>query len=164
MVAGVRLDPILSVPKLQWDFLCQELERRTQGEHESGAFLLGTEDTTGCRAALEVVFYDDLDPAAYETGVCVLHARSFGQLWEKCRSTGLQIVADIHVHPYGAGQSRSDRTNPMIAQRGHLALILPDFARAPISLSSVGFYQYLGSHQWRDLSGRNLASRLHIGD
>jgi len=41
-----------------------ELHRRTQRRHESGAFLLG-HDHDGRSAAVDVVYYDDLDPAAY---------------------------------------------------------------------------------------------------
>ena len=45
---------------------------------------------------------------------------------------GLTVVADVHVHPGDSGQSNSDRAYPMISQAGHIALILPRFARKPI--------------------------------
>src|SRR3954451_11210878 len=113
-----------------WLALGAELHRRTEGRHESGAFLLGT------RAAAEheataLVYYDDLDPRAYSTGICVLHADAFGRLWDRCAEMSLVVVADAHVHPRGARQSLSDRDNPMIARPGHLALILPLMARPP---------------------------------
>ena len=49
-------------------------------------------------------------------------------LWDICKRRGLTVVADVHVHPGGAGQSDSDRDHPMISRAGHIALILPDFA------------------------------------
>lgn len=154
-------DPVLRIPSPNWQSLLGELQRRTGGIHESGAFLLGR---TGpdTRIVEHVVYYDDLDPQAYRTGVVVLHGASFGPLWELCRSRKLSVVADIHVHPEGAWQSIADRDNPMIAQCGHLALIVPYFARPPVRLETLRFFEYQGAHRWRDLSGRRIGRHLHI--
>ena len=54
----------LNCPTALWAHTMDELHRRTQRRHESGAFLLG-HDHGGRRAAVDVVYYDDLDPAAY---------------------------------------------------------------------------------------------------
>ena len=143
--------------------LTEQLHSRTEGQHESGAFLLGLCTEAG-REATAFVFYDELDPRAYDTGICVLHADAFGKLWDRCAATGLAVVADAHVHGFGAGQSRSDRENPMIARPGHLALIFPQMARPPVRLWSVGFYEYLGEHQWRSYGGRNVRRVLRIED
>lgn len=154
-------NPSLDISSDVWDTLLVELCRRTEGRHESGAFLLGASNN-GSRRVERVVFYDDLDPNAYETGVVVMHAPSFGKLWDLCRSSQLSTIADIHVHPEEAFQSFSDRENPMIAQRGHLALIVPDFAQPPVRLETLGFFEYQGAHRWRNLSGKRIARFLHI--
>lgn len=154
-------DPVLRIPAPCWRTLLGELHRRTREIHESGAFLLGRTGQDS-RAVEHIVYYDDLDPQAYRTGVVVMHGASFGPLWDLCRSRKLSVVADIHVHPEGAWQSFADRDNPMIAQRGHLALIVPYFARPPVRLESLGFFEYYGSHRWRDLSGRHIGRHLHI--
>lgn len=154
-------EPILRIPLPKWQALLGELYRRTGGIHESGAFLLGQMTEHG-RDVKHVVYYDDLDSRAYCTGVVVMHGASFGPLWALCRSRKLSVVADIHVHPQGAWQSIADRDNPMIAQRGHLALIVPNFARPPVRLEKLGFFEYHGSRRWRDLSGRYIARHLHI--
>jgi hypothetical protein len=65
----------------------------------------------------------------------------------------MTVVADAHVHPFGAGQSRSDRENPMIARAGHIAIILPRMARSPIRRWAVGVYEYLGDHHWQARGG-----------
>lgn len=145
-----------------WQTLIAELHRRTEGRHESGAFLLGHVNDAG-RTIERVVYYDDLDPHAYRTGVVVMHAASFGRLWDLCRSVRLSVVADIHVHPEGAWQSIADRDNPMIALSGHLALIVPHFARPPVPIGSLGLYEYLGKHRWRDFSGDRVSRCLRIG-
>ena len=154
-------NPKLTISPPVWRTLVAELHRRTEGRHESGAFLLGTK-TDGHRKVELVVYYEELDTDAYSSGVVILHAASFGPLWDLCRVRGLSVVADIHVHPKQAFQSEADRLNPMIAQAGHLALIVPWFARPPVRPESLGFFEYLGSHQWRDFSGRGVAQSLII--
>jgi proteasome lid subunit RPN8/RPN11 len=144
-----------------WREVLKELERRGEGFHEAGAFLLGTEHQ-GFRTVEGAVYYDQLDPNAYSTGVCVLHADAFANLWTACRMRGLTVVADIHSHPGVARQSPSDRTNPMIAQAGHVALIVPDYARAPVPCASLGIYEYQGNHEWIDHSGRRSSDFFHV--
>lgn len=156
-------DPCLRAARGLWSGLCRDLHARTEGVHESGAFLLGQVAADG-RHVEQVVYYDQLDPRAYASGVCILHAASFGPLWDLCARTGRQVVADIHVHEFEAWQSRADRDNPMIASRGHLALIVPNFARPPVRLQDLGVFEYQGAHRWRALGGPRVADHLLIED
>lgn len=139
----------LNCPPSLWRRVTAELHRRGRNRHESGAFLLGHEHG-GRREALDVVFYDDLDPQAYANGVCILKADAFSKLWALCRARKLMVVADLHTHGGAAFQSEADRTNPMIAREGHIAVIVPDFAAAPVRYERLGIYEYRGDHQWTD--------------
>jgi proteasome lid subunit RPN8/RPN11 len=159
----VARNPGLHIGSEFWQTLLVELCSRTEDHHESGAFLLGCAGEKGRRVE-RIVYYDELDANAYETGVVVMHAPSFGKLWELCRSSKLSVVADIHVHPAKAFQSLADRNNPMIAQRGHLALIVPDYARPPVLLKTLGFFEYQGAHRWRNLGGERITRFLHIAN
>jgi proteasome lid subunit RPN8/RPN11 len=152
----------LSCPQDLWHRTMTELHRRGGARHESGAFLLGRE-RRGRREASRAVFYDDLDPAAYDSGVCILKAGAFSKLWTHCRTQNLAVVADIHTHPGAARQSESDRTNPMVAQQGHVAIIVPNFAAAPIASEQLGIYEYLGGHRWADRSPRAHKNFLYTG-
>jgi hypothetical protein len=143
-----------------WTQLTDALCERTRGRHESGAFLLGT-IKGGKRQVQASIFYDDLH--AYDSGIVVLHAGSFGPLWERCTALKLQVVADVHLHPGAAFQSRSDCENPMIAQMGHLAMILPNFARAPVRPEQIGLFEYRGRHRWRNLGHGSITRHLKIG-
>ncbi|MBP2157487.1 MULTISPECIES: Mov34/MPN/PAD-1 family protein [Asticcacaulis] len=147
----------LSCPRRLWDTVTDELDRRGERTHEAGAFLLG--HVQGVRRQItDAVFYDDLDSQAYSTGVCVLHAPAFAKLWTLCRERKLTVVADVHTHGGRAIQSEADRTNPMVARAGHVGLILPDFAVAPINWDKVGIYEYRGDHEWYERS-----QRIHHG-
>lgn len=145
-----------------WEKLIAELHRRGRGRHESGAFLLGVE-RKGRREVTDVVFYDDLDASAYASGVCILHGDAFAKLWALCRERQLSVVADVHTHPGAAFQSGSDRTNPMIATAGHIAIIVPDFAKGADLQARVGIFEYAGSHQWHDRSPRKASGFLYTG-
>ena len=139
----------INCPRAKWKWLVGELARRGNSRHESGAFLLGLARGTRFEV-VDVVFYDDLDPDAYATGVCVLHGSAFAKLWSLCRERGLTVVGDVHTHPGAAFQSESDRTNPMVARTGHVALILPQFARTVPIPADLGVYEYCGNHKWHD--------------
>lgn len=149
----MSLSSDLRIPRALWERLVGELHGRTEGErHESGAFLLGHHTEQG-RRVTDVLYFDDLHPDVHARGVVELPAAAFRTLWAIVRARGLQVVADVHVHPHSAGQSWIDRQNPLIATRGHVAIILPNFARPRIRRWSVGMYVYEGDHQWQAVGG-----------
>ncbi|PKP72187.1 MAG: hypothetical protein CVT83_01190 [Alphaproteobacteria bacterium HGW-Alphaproteobacteria-5] len=140
----------------------RELDRRGERKHEAGVFLLGLAGE-GRRVATHAIYYDELDPNAYSTGVCVLYADAFAKLWTLCREAGLTVVADIHTHGGRAIQSISDKNNPMVARAGHIALIIPNMAAAPVPMEQIGIYEYRGNHQWFDRSPRVTRGYLYMG-
>lgn len=143
-----------------WNAGVHELKRRAGGKSESGAFLLGSKASR--RSITEFVYYDDIDPSALNSGIVYIDGRRLGKLWEHCRARGLNVVADVHVHPGGYWQSASDQANPIIAEVGHIAIILPDFAARNTHPGGIGIYEYLGARRWRDRS-HELFAPLHIG-
>lgn len=152
----------LSCSASLWRAGLAELGRRGQGRRESGAFLLGRR--RGTRRAIErFVYYDDLDPRCLDSGIVVFDGGGFGPLWALCRESGLRVVADVHTHPGAPRQSPLDRENPMIAQAGHIALIVPDFAQCLVAPAKLGIYVYQGGHRWRDHSGRGAGRFFYIG-
>lgn len=126
----------------------RELGRRGRGERESGAFLLGRVDGDD-RTITDVAYYDDLAPGSLN-GVICFPPEGYTALWALCRERGLKVLGDIHTHGGpDVRQSKTDRTNPMIAQRGHVALIAPRLAEGHVRRHEVGLHAYLGDHQWR---------------
>ena len=140
-------------PKLKcdvkvWRAGVKELRLRTRrSTRESGAFLLGVEEGSSKRI-LEFVFYDDIDPNALATGIVHFDGTKFPKLWEHCRTRGYGVVADVHVHPCGYGQSSSDKANPVMPRAGHFAMILPDFAARDTKPGGIGMYEYCGDGRW----------------
>jgi hypothetical protein len=143
-----------------WRDGVDELRRRSEGYRESGAFLLGRKERQ--RVIEEFVFYDDIDPKSLDTGIVVINGRHLGKLWKHCRKTRRNVVADVHVHPASFGQSASDKQNPIIAEVGHIAMIIPDFAARARDPGAIGIYEYRGALSWQDRS-YEFPSPLHIG-
>lgn len=150
----------LAPPKLRcrrhvWETGVEELARRTLGgRRESGAYLLGNQRPDGGREIVEFVYYDDVDPTALDTGIVTIRQTALPRLWEICRARGFGVVADVHVHPSGYGQSESDQANPVMPRAGHLALILPDFARNGPRPGTIGIFEFLGNAAWREHSSK----------
>ncbi len=154
------LPPELTCDGRIWREGMRQLRVRAGGRRESGAFLLGPTD--GARRIEEFVYYDDIDPGALRTGIVLIDGRNLGALWDHCRETRRRVVADVHVHPGGFRQSQSDRANPIIAEVGHMALIVPDFAIGTPAPGRIGIYEYLGNREWHDRSAQRPAA-LRIG-
>src|SRR4051794_13396622 len=77
-----------------WKAGVKELRSRTEGRHESGAFLLGR-TVLGKRSIERFAYYDDLDPESLKSGIVVFDGAGYGPLWALCKRLGLQVVADI---------------------------------------------------------------------
>ena len=153
--------PRICLDVMLWEELLHKLRERGGGIRESGAFLLGKVNSTG-RIATRIVLYDDLDPNCLNEGYVHFDGRHYGRLWDLCANASVSVVADVHTHPYGPGQSHSDKTHPMVSIPGHIALIIPNYAQGSISVSDVGVYVYCGRHQWSTFRGHAAAKVLYI--
>lgn len=142
-------DPKLQIPVSLWKKLIRELKRRgLKGQRESGAFLLGKRDSI---LITQFICYDDLDPDAFSTGIIAFDGDGFIPLWNHCSVHGLKVLADVHTHPgEWTQQSGSDKRYPIIAQQGHIALIVPYFATGRNQLlNGVGVHEFLGNREWK---------------
>lgn len=100
------------------------------------------------------MFYDDIDPHALDTGIVHFAGSRLGALWARCRTLDCDVVADVHVHPGRATQSRSDQQNPVMPRAGHIALILPNYAVGRCMPNEIGIFEYLGDAHWVDQTRR----------
>jgi len=143
-------DNRLRISWYKWWRLMQQLRLRGAGIRESGAFLLGSRTVTGGWVT-DFVFYDDIDPYALAQGHVHLAGAALNRVWDRCSATGLEVIADVHTHPGSSGQSLSDQNHPMIAIRGHTALIVPNFASSVLNLRGISIYRHLGARKWISL-------------
>lgn len=153
--------PLLEAPAQLWSGLIQHLRSQGAGVRESGAFLLG-QKTNSCRVVTKILPYEQLQADALHDDYVALTAASFANLWNFCRQEGLSVVADVHTHRFGVGQSLSDRVNPMIALTGHIAFIVPRFAQGNACLQNLGMYVYKGNHRWTAYSGSDVSKFVRL--
>lgn len=141
--------PALQIRRRTWRNMLAELAARGGGVRESGAFLLGRRTRRRPRIA-RVVYFDDLEPTSLNGAVHLTHV-AYTRLWALCAELGFEVLGDVHTHPGpGVKQSDIDQDNPLIAQAGHIALIVPHFARGAIRRQEVGIYEYRGDDGWID--------------
>ncbi len=153
----------LSMSWVTWHRLLAGLRRSGRRcSRESGAFLLGKRRDGRARVST-FVLYDELDPHSLDSGIVHIDGRYFGELWEQCRARELEVVADVHTHPGAADQSSSDRANPMVSTKGHIAIIVPNFAAGAVRRSSLGIFRYEGAKTWRSVPLERRKSFFHIG-
>jgi proteasome lid subunit RPN8/RPN11 len=137
-----------------------ELGRRGHGRRESGAFLLA--DREGAQDTItRIVYLDDLDPNCL-TGTISFNGLAYSKLWDICDVEKRRVTGDIHTHPgSGVRQSPIDAANPMVAQAGHVALIVPHFATRRTQPRAVGVHRYDGQG-WDTWTGKQAEQRLLI--
>jgi len=153
----------LSCSWFLWQRLVHALrERGRGGTRESGAFLLGARKA-GCARITDFVLYDDLDRHCLDTGIVRFDGRYYGALWAYAERTKRSVVADVHVHPGEAFQSESDRRHPMIAQAGHIALILPWYAKPPLPRSQIRAYVFEERDQWHAIPPHEMRAFFYVG-
>jgi len=75
----------------------------------------------------------------------------------------LTVIADVHTHPGAARQSEADRTNPMVARAGHVAIIVPRYACPPVIGSQLGIYEYRGGHAWQQQHENSTGNFFYTG-
>lgn len=157
-----KSDALLRFSRKDWTSLIQELGRRGGGKRESGAFLLGHQ-LNDRRMVTRVVYLDDLDARCLQGNIHI-DGKAYSKLWDLCEGQNLRVIGDVHTHiGEWVGQSRVDASNPMIAQDGHVALIVPRFAMKTVRPSEVGVHVYLGERGWTSWTGAGAARRLFIG-
>jgi len=147
------------VRRRAWWQLQLELRRRGELRREAGAFLLGHRRRLSA-VVTDIAYFDDLEPTSLN-GAVHLTTVGYAQLWKKCRELGVEVLADVHTHPgQHVGQSSIDQENPLIAQRGHVAIIVPNFAGQDVGFDAVGVYGYHGDDGWRTEPSRLRHRRL----
>ena len=154
--------PSIYISATLWQEIMAELARRgLGGKRESGAFLLANLSGNENWIA-RVAYYDDLDPDCLKGHI---HFRGLGysKLWDFCEAENLRVIADVHTHPNSwVGQSCTDQRHPMIARRGHIALIVPAYATRPVSSLEVGVHIYQGDDGWKSCLGSKASVALKI--
>jgi proteasome lid subunit RPN8/RPN11 len=141
----------IKIPFFLWIRLHAQLREYGKNIRESGAFLLGYTEN---RKVIDFVCYHELDPDSSNFGAILFRSENYVKLWSICKQKNLNVIADLHTHPgKNTNQSEYDRKHPMLLQRNHIAIIIPNFAKKKIPLlKGIGIYEYRGDFIWEKYS------------
>lgn len=159
---AIDLDSVrIRMTKRAWRRMTTELHRRGSDRKESGAFLLGSA-TSSRRRVTAVVYFDDLDANCLVGGISFSRS-GFDKLWEICERKGLRVIGDVHTHPGDhVQQSLTDEQHPMIAVRGHVAIVLPHYAKDQPSVDDGSVNVFAGAHTWAHFYGTETRAVVRL--
>jgi hypothetical protein len=75
---------------------------------------------------------------------------------------GFAVAARVHSHPSAAYHSSTDDDNALLSHQGAISIVVPDFARAPISLERCSVNERDDEHRWRELSADETLRRFRV--
>lgn len=77
---------------------------------------------------------------------------------------GLMLVAQIHSHPSRAYHSDTDDAYPIVTVLGGVSVVVPDFGRKGINLTTWEVYRLQRGQDWAHLSSFEKTALIHLVD
>jgi hypothetical protein len=75
---------------------------------------------------------------------------------------GTFVLCRVHSHPSEAYHSDLDDLNMLISHQGAISIVVPDFARGPLTLEDCSVNELLHGRGWRELSRASISERFRI--
>lgn len=157
------MNAIIYIDKKCWESTMKGLLQRSKGVRESACIWAGVRYETEWRVN-DIIFLDDLKGTQKGRLFHSTPREASKKAFEILRGKGLQIIADVHTHPEKwVGLSPVDMQHPIEYRTGLLAIVIPHYARYPVTLNNLGVHEYLGSTKWRQLPLDEVKKRFIIG-
>ena len=154
--------PLLEISRGLYASLIADLARSGAGVAEAGAFLLGA-PSDDRRLITSYLLYEEVAPQSHrQHDYVAFTAEETARAWDHCYRKGVQVLADVHTHPFGPPQSPSDRAHPIVSLAGHVALIVPYFALRDPRPCDLGVHVFLGQGRWCSLFDADAAQAVQL--
>lgn len=75
---------------------------------------------------------------------------------------GETFVARVHSHPGCAFHSAKDDANPVLTHDGAISIVVPNFARLPLTLSSCAIYRLRFGSGWEPVPADDVSVMFHV--
>jgi hypothetical protein len=73
------------------------------------------------------------------------------QFWFRLAREHRTIRAQVHTHPGDAFHSSTDDHWPVVSQPGFLSIVIPNFAKGPVSLKTTWIGRLEANGHWRSV-------------
>lgn len=139
--------PAISFARSAYDGLIECLAPSCSARHEGVALLLGRAD------GAKVSVLQTVRPKAKTgAGHFVIEARAMANVVALAMELDLQIVGQVHTHPYEAFHSAGDEEGANIRYDGFISIVIPDYGDHLPSLSGWAVYRFDESDGWQPQS------------
>jgi proteasome lid subunit RPN8/RPN11 len=154
--------PLLKMSRALYGRLIADLAKSGRGVKEAGAFLLGQADNQARQVSSYLMYDVVATESSRKHAYVAFTAEEMARAWEHCYATGMQVVADVHTHPFGPQQSVTDRAHPIVSVPGHVALIVPFFALRDPQPVDLGVHIFSGDGCWLSIFNQAAHSAIHL--
>jgi proteasome lid subunit RPN8/RPN11 len=125
---------------------------RAYGEHGCEGLVLWVGTVEEKSAAITRVVVPEQNSIKSESGVgYFVEQPALFRLSQFLRDEKLRLIAQVHSHPTDAYHSDTDDRYAIVTEEGGFSLVVPDFARRPMTLDECAIYRLMRG-SWIELS------------
>jgi proteasome lid subunit RPN8/RPN11 len=139
------------------------LKRAGRNGLEGVALWAGQRDGNTFRIQRTII--PEQDATRTEQGLLyVVAGAELRRINQELYEAGLMLVAQIHSHPGRAYHSDTDDAFPIVTVLGGVSVVVPDFGRKGINLTTWEVYRLQSGRDWARLSSFEKTALIHLVD
>lgn len=136
---------------------------RKFGQHGCEGLALWAGSIEKTEASILRLIVPEQNPIKNETGVgYFVEGPTLFKLSKYLEKEKLRLIAQVHSHPTEAYHSEADDRYAIVTEEGGFSLVVPDFARAEMTLPSCAIYR-LTNGEWLELGSKHVAATFQVG-
>lgn len=135
---------------------------RKYGEQGCEGLVLWAGVVDGKTAIVQQIIVPQQNAIRNETGVgYFVEGPILFKLSKHLEKEKLRLIAQVHSHPTEAYHSETDDRYAIVTENGGFSLVVPDFARRPMTLDECAIYR-LRRGVWDELDDGQVAASLVV--
>lgn len=153
----------IELPRSLAEEALAHLKRAGREGLEGVALWAGQRDGSTFRVQRTII--PEQDATRTEQGLLyVVAGAELRRINQELYEAGLMLVAQIHSHPSRAYHSETDDAYPIVTVLGGVSVVVPDFGRKGINLTTWEVYRLQRGRDWAHLSSFEKTALIHLVD
>jgi proteasome lid subunit RPN8/RPN11 len=153
----------IELPRHLAEAALTHLKRAGRDGLEGVALWAGQRDGNAFRIQRTII--PEQDATRTEQGLLyVVAGAELRRINQELYEAGLTLVAQIHSHPSRAYHSDTDDAFPIVTVLGGVSVVVPDFGRKGVNLTTWEVYRLQPGRNWAHLSPFDKTALIHLVD